>query len=707
MTLDLEEIKKLHDKAYTHSQGTRERATNDMVFYYITQWDDSILSETQLAYRGEFNILRKAGRSILSDLASNPVQVDFEPLDDTREDAADIIDGLYRTDDNKNISIEAQKVGSTESVVCGVGAWELCTRYKSMRSGSDKQIIERKPIHEANNVVFWDPNAKLLDKSDAKYCSVLECFSEDGYKELVEDLTGEEDADLESFKTPEQSYVFPWVMSGGKKIYVVKFYYREKIKDKILTMTDAFQQTIQVYEKQLADVMDELLASGYEIVAEKEIERWRITRYIASDKEILKKEVIAGEHIPIIPVYGERAIIDGEEHYEGIVKLAKDPQRLRNFQMSYLADIVSRSPRGKNIYYPEQVAGFEQMYSETGSENNFPYLLQNRKAPDGTDLPLGAIGQTPNPDIPNALVQSIALSREAVSDVANAGVTQDVADVDLSGKAVLALQARLDMQSQIYQDNLKHAKRRDGEVYASMASEIYDVPRTAKLTMPDGARKDVTIMQSVIDAETGNIVIINDISNAEFEVSSQIGPSYKSQKDQTIDRLSSIVESLQVGDPMREILVLKLLKLMDGVDFDDVREYARKQLIIKGIQEPETEEEAAMLEAANSQADEPSAEMVLSQAEMLKGQAALAKEQREYTKMGIEAKLKEMGIQVDTFNAQTKRLDTQIDAQEAGANIDFKRVDTFGKKLDNTQKIIQLQDFKNMTDEELFQRAAG
>ena len=76
--MDLTELKRLHDKAYTAGQVTRERAADDLVFYWVTQWDDNILADSQLAYRGEFNILRKAGRQILSDLAMNQVQVDFE-----------------------------------------------------------------------------------------------------------------------------------------------------------------------------------------------------------------------------------------------------------------------------------------------------------------------------------------------------------------------------------------------------------------------------------------------------------------------------------------------------------------------------------------------------------------------------------------------------------------------------------------------------
>ena len=88
-----------------------------------------------------------------------------------------------------------------------------------------------------------------------------------------------------------------------------------------------------------------------------------VTRYLASGAQILDESVIAGENLPVVPVYGERGFVEGEEYYEeGIVRLAKDPQRLRNFQMSYLADIVSRSPRPKPIFYPEQVQGYEQMY---------------------------------------------------------------------------------------------------------------------------------------------------------------------------------------------------------------------------------------------------------------------------------------------------------------------------------------------------------
>ena len=49
------------------------------------------------------------------------------------------------------------------------------------------------------------------------------------------------------------------------------------------------------------------------IVAEKEVERYEITRYIASGAMILDSQVIAGDNIPIIPMYGERAYVAGDD----------------------------------------------------------------------------------------------------------------------------------------------------------------------------------------------------------------------------------------------------------------------------------------------------------------------------------------------------------------------------------------------------------
>lgn len=647
MSLDHEKILKLHDKAYTRGQVTRERAADDLVFYWVTQWDDNLLGESQLLYRGEFNVIRKAGRQIMSDLSANPIQVNFEPVEDTDESGADIIDGMYRSDMRNNRSQEAKKNALQEAVVCGVGAWELTTEYKSNRNGSREQVIRRIPIYEANNNVFWDPNARFIDKSDAKYCSYLAPYSEDGYRELVEELTGEEKTDAISFAYPEISYSFPWLGGTDEVYYVSRFYYKETIKVKISIMIDLGGNTKEFDPEELKENEDDLINGGWDFVASKEIYRDVVTLYIVSGEGILDKQVIAGEHIPIVPDYGERAFIEGQEHYEGVTRLAKDPQRLRNFQLSYLADIVSRSPRPKPIYFPEQIEGFESMYEESGSENNYPYQLQNRTSADGSELPGGPIGVSPEQPMPQALIASIQESRAAVEDVANPGLPQDIIDPDTSGKAVNAMQNRLDMQSYVYQDNHKTAMRRDGEIYASMARDVYDTKRDVVLTAIDGTSKKATVNEPVFDPETFNMQTRKEMKTMVFDVYADIGPQFESVKAQNREELKELTNALPPGTPAHTMMLNEYLTMVDGVAFKDIRDYARKQLIIMGVKKPETQEEQQMLmqaQQAQSQKQPDPAMMLAAQAEMEKAKAQQMEQQNKQAQIQLDAvKVKQAG----------------------------------------------------------------
>jgi len=688
--LDLEDIKEMFDKDYTHNQTTRISAADDRLFAYITQWDSSLMENSQLAYKGEFNIIRKAVRQIMADLRSNPVQIDFEPKAGSRDDGADILDGLYLSDDRINLSIEAYDNASQEAVDCGIGGWELYTEYESNRAGDKNQVIRRRPIYEFNNVAFPDSNAKLMDKSDAKRWTILESYSKEGYEELVEELTGEDyDANPVNFASPETSYVFPWVTTN-ELYYVGRFYHKTMVKDKILTLKDPLGQPLKLRQSDLSLIMDELIEQGYEIVDEKSIKRWEVRLYIVSGERILKSYVVAGEHIPVIPIYGERAFIEGEEHYEGVYRLAKDPQRLRNFLMSYLGDMVSRSPRQKPIFGAEQVAGYEFMYEQNGADNNYPYLLQKLKDANGNELPRGPVGYLEPPQMPQALAALVELTRQSVEDVANPGLPQDIADPDLSGKAVELLQNRLDNQSMIYQQNLKHAKRYDAEVYASMAVTVYDAPRTVTITLPDGTRKQEEIMKTVVDEDSGELVTLNDLTNMEFEVYAKIGPAYSSQKQKTRDELGAMADQVVNADPtLYKALLLKRLDLMDGVNMDDIREYANKQLMLLGFKKPETEEEIAFMQEAANQPEQPDAEMVLAMAETEKAKAQQMREMR-LAELDIQNVQTDKGkLQIDAFNAETNRQKVRVDAAKAGTDIQFTKTRTQGQVLDNMRKVVE------------------
>ena len=662
--LEHSEIMEMHDKAYSRGQVTRERAADDMVFAWVTQWDDQLLGDSQLQYRGEFNILRKAMRQIMSDLEELQVQIDFEPVSENYQ-AADLMDGLYRTTTRQNTSIEAFSNSKQESIVAGMGCWKLENIYDN---GSSLQTIQRTPIYEAATHVFWDTNAKFKDKSDAKWCSILERYSEDGAMDLAEELTGERPASVESFAQPEESYVFPWV-AEDKKVFVGEFYHIEEVDARIHVFKDLFGNPLEITDEEYESMEDQLIDMGFQYDHCADVKKNEVTRYIVSGAEILEAVRVPCEYIPVVVEYGERAMVEGEEHFEGIIRLGKDPQRLRNFQMSYLSDIVSRSPRRKPIFLAEQVQGFERMYEESGAENNFPYLLQNAADAAGAPLPLGAVGEMPEQPIPEALVASINLSREAVDDVANAGLPKTVAEPDLSGKAVHALQGRIDMQSMIYQTNHKHALRRDALIFASMASEVYDTPRRLTLTAPDGTRRHESTMQNVLDMSSMTMQTINDLTSEHFEVYAEIGTNYKTQKDETRSEIKEIMLSMSDADPMRSILMLEFLSMVDGGDFEGLRKFAKRELLKQGIREPQNEEELQFLQELQQQQQQPDAATLAAMAEMEKANAEHA------------------NAEVRMYDAQTKRAKVEIDANKAGVEIESLKEDVAAKRMSNMQNL--------------------
>ncbi len=678
MSLTLKQILTMHEDAYNHGYDTRLKAADDMLFAWVTQWDDTYLEQSDLAYRGEFNILRKAMRRILADLTANNVQVDFEPIDETVDNAADIMDGMYRSDMRNNVCQEAKKNGNQEAVVCGYGAWELRNEYKTTRMGDERQVIRRYPLYEANNNIMWDPNAKLIDKSDANFVSCLIPYSPEGYLDLKEELTGERGEIIAAnFAYPEQSYVFPWI-SEDEKVYITRFFHREKRKVKYLTFEDEFGQEEFIEADDFDDKEDSLVERGFNLVGEKDITRYVVTRYIASGEEILEEIIIPGEHIPVIPQYGERAFVEGEEHYEGITRLAKDPQRLRNFQLSYLADITSRSPREKPIFTQEQIGGFEDQYNISGADNNLAYLLQHSFDANGRELPVGPVGYIKAPEVPPSLMLSIEQTRAAVDDVAGESLPADMTDIDLSGKAINALNKRLDMQSFTYQDNHKYALRRDGEVYASMARDIKDIEEEVTLIKVDGSRATETINKPEFNMELLQMEITNSVPDMAFDVYADIGPSFESVKQENKEELRELLGSERLDPETHAMLLNEYLTMIDGSAFKDIRDYSRKKLILMGVKQPETDEEIAMVQAAQAQPQQPDAMTIAAMAEMEKAKAD-----------NIDAQTKQMGAQVDMYNAETNRQKVQIQAAEAGVKIENTEADTAGKRIDNVMKLRQ------------------
>jgi hypothetical protein len=94
---------------------------------------------------------------------------------------------------------------------------------------------------------------------------------------------------------------------------------------------------------------------------------------------------------------------------------------------------------------------------------------------------------------------------------------------NISGKAVELIQTRLDMQSFIYMTNMAKSMRRCGEIWLSMAKDIYvEEKRKMKAIDQMDQVSSIELMKPIIDEETGELAYENDLSNATFDVRSML-----------------------------------------------------------------------------------------------------------------------------------------------------------------------------------------
>lgn len=648
----LEAILGKFDRDWTASEEARTEAKNDLFFSRVSQWDDWLTQYTTLQYRGQFDIVRPVVRKLVAEMRQNPIDVLFRPKDNADPNSAEILMGMYRTDMRHNTAKTSVNVAVKEQIECGIGAWRIVTEYEDEDPTSNNQIIRRLPIHEACSHVIWDANAKQQDKSDAKHVTVISALSQDGWESFAEEYGLDHD-EKPSFQSPND-WVFPWLTSNS--LYIAEYYEVEEKKEVAYIYEDPLTgEPVSYFKRDIQSVIDMLADRGMKKIGEKKIKRRRVYKTILTSSAVLKdRTLIAGEHLPIVPVFGEWGFVEDKEVYEGIVRLTKDGQRLRNMIMSFNADIVARNPRKKPVFYPEQIEGYEYMYS---GDADYPYYLMNRTDESNQDLNPGPMAYLDDPEIPPANQYALQAASDAVQQVADLGVDNQAANGQVAFDTVNQLNMRSDLQTFVFQDNLATAMRRDGEIYASMVADIYDIPRTVTMTLPDGEEKAVQTMMSVVDVASGQSVVLNDISGR-FECYTDVGPSFQSMKEQHRAELKELLGQIDPSQQVWNVLLLQYLTLLDGKGIEITRDYANKQLIVQGLKQPETSEEQQWLqEAQQAQQGQPDAATIQAQGVLLQGQADMQKAQNQQTDLQIRA-----------YTAQQQAQLTQAQVIQALAN---------------------------------------
>jgi len=698
-----------HSHDVSIASTVRDERIPDLTFARITQLDDKMRAECTTEFLGQFDLIGRERKAVQAEFRQNEVEVLFRTKNGDDDDLDELMQGKYRTDTRLTKSQQAIKIAQDDAMDCGFGAWRVNTEEVDSEDMLNSELeVGASPLPEAIRCVFFESNSKLYDKSDARWCGVRNAMTEDAYLKWLEDEgIDEEDAGFISFSSPYKS-VYE-VLNGtelgnslynaaSKEITLLEFY---EIEEKVEMFYQYLSIDMETGEEKIVPMLkkDALALDGApEPFRKKKVKVKCCKKYVTNGVKVLKESVVPGGMIPIIPIYGERNFCNGVENFYGIVKAAKDPQVLFNASMNYTASLMMRSPHQKPVVDPREIEGYDEW--NTPNDPNHAYMRKNKTYVD-TD---GTIKQfmpeyTQPPQVAPAVAQLQQGLLPIMDMILNPGVTEDSFDSNMSGVAFDKVEKQIGILRYIMLDNYGDSMLRFAEVYAAMVCDTYDTPRKVVVTNRDGTTAMKKVNEETFDAALGASIVKNELKGAKFSIYSKVAPTYETQRQQEAATQREIYSNFaDPNDKMAKATLYSIISNSSGAGSEELAKAARFEMLsmqMPGI-EPQTEEEKQFVmqlqQAQQNQQPPIEAQIALMQEEtrQLQAQQSMLKEQNMAQANQIKAYQAQTGAQndqaktqIDMFNAETKRGDMQINAQEAGANINNTEMDTLKKGVES------------------------
>jgi hypothetical protein len=587
----------------------RDKANADMRFINVPggMWEDFLAEDFDNRTKLEVDQTSPLVNKFLGEWSKNRIGVEFKPTDTkTSDDDAELLNGIYRADFRDESGKMALINAVNEATTCGYGAFKLGTKFiDETDPENEEQRIEFRPIYNAYNSIYWDRAAKRDDKRDARRCTVLDTYTKDSFHEVY----GDDESPVSAYEPHNRSFN-DFSVRTRETIYIATRYEVVRKKETFHIYVNLEDNTKQVYSEEDHKLLEpELKANKFvKKIRERKMIRQTVEKSIFSGEKFLQKpKRIAGRYIPIVPFYAYRSYVDGSERFHGLVRKLMDLQRLLNMQMSQLAENSASSGQDVPIFDPDQMP--ENIAALWADRNNKPYMLAKSLVDaDGNIVQHGPLGYLKPPQLDGSTAALMQIVPQLFQQMTG-GAPQDTLDPNASGKAINALISQENLKTQTVMDNYSASIEWGGEVYRSIAGDIYNTPRIMQITGIDGTSSQVQILKEVQDPKTGRIIVANDLSSKNFKAYADVGPAYDSVREQTVEDIKGMLELLSkaggAGAKYIPILTSIMLESVAGVGLKGLKKIVRQDLILQGVQKPETDEEKQLLAQAEEQANQP------------------------------------------------------------------------------------------------------
>ena len=632
-------------------QDNRRQAIEDLAFRNGEQWPEDLKAQRERDGRPCLVLNKLPGfiDQVVGDQRQNRPSIKVRPVDSKSDpEIAKILEGLIRSIEVQSKADIAYDSSFEQAVSCGYGAFRVLTQY------ADDDVFEQdvliKPILNPFTVYF-DPDAKEWDRSDGRYCFVTEWID----KDVFESRYGKkfEKTDFDSDMGEQE-----WV--EGDKIRVAEYWMKEEETRKLLQLRTMEGDIYTVWADDEAKIGPR--PEGIEVVKEREVKTHRVKCYTVSGTDILDEKEWAGKYIPIVPVWGKELNINGRRYVRGLIRFAKDAQRLYNYARSAQIEAVALQPKAPIMATPEQIEGHEYQWDTMGTAN-FPYLLVN------PDPRMPGYPQRMNPpQMSSGHTEQVQISSDEMKS------TTGIYDASLgargnetSGRAILARQKEGDVATFAFIDNLSRSLTYCGKILVDLIPKIYDTERVIRVRGIDGQEQTVEINKAMVekDQQTGQPVpvLFNDITAGKYDVAVTVGPSFTTQRLETADIL---MQMTQANPNLWTVIGDLIVKNLDFIDSEEMVNRLKKIMppglaedsqAAQGQPEQGPQEQAMQQQQAQQQAQQQQMQQQVQQQaqqkmqmETMKDQISIAQEKARLD--GIEMDNKKKALEIDKMVAE-------------------------------------------------------
>ncbi len=633
--------------------GTRDSELDDLRFYAGSpdnqwQWPNDVL-QTRGSSQGPvvsarpcltINKLPQHVKQITNEQRMNRPTIKVLPVDDKSDiEMADVFNGVIRHIEYTSDADVAYDTACENQVTHGEGYLRILTEYCDDTSFDQEIKIGR--IRNSFSV-YMDPMIQDPAGADARWCFITDDMTKDEYERAypkaspISTLTARGIGD---------SSINQWI--SETTVRVAEYFYIECEK-----------ATLNLYPGNQTALTgtpeDSLLRAMFgKPLRSRQSDRERVKWCKTNGYEILEESEWAGSFIPVVRVVGNEFEVDGQLYVSGLVRNAKDAQRMYNYWCSQEAEMLALAPKAPFIGYGGQFEGYEQQW-KTANTQNWPYLEVNPDVTDGQGAVLPLPQRAQPPMASSGLLQAKTGASEDIKSTtgqynASLGMTSN----ERSGKAILARQRESDVGTYHYADNLARAVRHIGRQLVDLIPKIYDTARVARILGEDGEPSTVKMnpdQEEPVKKIMGpGGVVVDKIYNprvGKYDVRVITGPGYATKRQEALE---SMAQLLQGNPQLWQVAGDLFVKNMDWPGAQDLAKRLQKMLDPKVM----ADEDNPALVAANQQMEAMNAEMQ----QMFK--------MLQNVQQSMEAKemhIKQFEAEIKAYQAETQR----ISAVQAG-----------------------------------------